>query len=111
MFSELSGNGIKYTKENTMWIVRKPDGQISWLEIGNAESGFQHIVTKHFEQFTTKFGISSETQLSEFIFNVVSQQSPIQIMSDGGCIYSIGASQVRIVIGSNGYIVTAHPIT
>ena len=93
-----------------MWIVRKPDGQISWLETGTTQSGFEHIVNRHLSDFQ-EFGVYSETSLNTFLYSTVSQNVPTQITATGQHIYTIAGKTLSIIIGDNGYIVTAYPGT
>jgi hypothetical protein len=112
MFGELSSNGTSYTRENTMWIVRRPNGQISWLETGSSSAGFAHLLQDHpVSQFAT-FNISTETGVSPLIFDAVSSKNPVGVYHTAGTVYAMGGNKyLCVVIGSNGFIVTAHPIT
>jgi hypothetical protein len=60
-------------------------------------------------QFATYFNVYSEAQLCSFLYDVVSQQTPVEIVPDGQNIYVIDGHELSIIIGSNGFIVTAHP--
>ena len=81
----------------TRWITRNADGKICWLETSNPQgtAGFNHILERHMNDFST-FGINSESELLNFLNDTV---------------YQIGDKYLNVVISSNGFIVTAHPIT
>ena len=110
--SELSRDGTKYTKENIMWIVRRPNGQISWLETGSESAGFQHILKQHpLSQFKS-LGITTESQLSKLIYESVSTKNPVGTYKAGGFVYAMENDRFfNIVIGSNGFLVDAYDIT
>ncbi|MCM1546923.1 MAG: hypothetical protein NC034_01060, partial [Ruminococcus sp.] len=112
LFDELIQNGEKFTRENVMWITRDVEGKIVWLETGNSSAGFNHILTRHpVEQFST-FGVNSEADLSQLLLDTVSNKIPIGTYGGSGTVYTINENTyINIVIGSNGYVVTAHPIT
>lgn len=93
-----------------MWIVRKPDGKICWLEtgkLGDNASGFAHIVDEHYTNFSGVFGISTKTDISKMIYTVVATQNPTNIIGDE-YIYLVNGRSLSVVIGNNGYIVTAY---
>jgi hypothetical protein len=111
LFSELANNGAKFNKEETLWIVRRPNGQISWLETGTLESGFNHILIEHPVSQFSSFGVTSEAELSFFIKNAVSTMTPVGYYKDG-LVYSHGnQGYLRILYSDKGYIVTAHKIS
>lgn len=112
MFDELSANGIKFTKENTMWITRTYDGKICWLETGTASSGFKHILNNHPVSQFSSFNVSSELGVSSLIYNTVSTKTPVGTCGSGGLVYSFGNQKyLNVVISSNGYIVNAYNIS
>ena len=112
MFNQLSASNTKFNKENTMWIVRKADGKICWLESGNESSGFKHIMQQHpVSQFAT-FNVSSELGVSSLIYKTISESYPVGTYGSGGLVYSLGNQKyLNIVISSNGYIVNAYNVS
>lgn len=111
LFDELSAKNVSYSKEKTMWIVRKPDGKICWMEtgkLGDKASGFAHIVDEHYTDFSGAFGINSKSDISKMIYTVVATQNPNNIIGDE-YIYLINGRSLSVIIGNNGYIVTAYP--
>ena len=99
----------KYDRNKTMWITRKTDGSICWLETGNENAGFNHVLANHKTDFAN-IGITSEVQISSLVYNLVKNHNPIEIIeSSGKHVYSYMGKYIRVVISSNGYIVTAFP--
>lgn len=112
MFDELSERGEKFSREKTHWITRTPEGRVVWLEEGiTEESGFKHLSRpERLYAFRKRYStINSPYDLSDFIYKIVSEQSPIRIGEEGEHFYSVLGREIKIVIGSNGYIVTAYP--
>ena len=123
LIAELENNGIKFTKENIVWITRDRTGQIGWLEKGNSSAGLEHILngdgasTGHASDFKNAFGISKE-EIPSFLHKVISQGTVISNeyrfvnghMGYDRIYYYEGNHYVLTGIGSNGFIVTAYPI-
>lgn len=112
LFAELSRNNAKYDKKNTMWIARRPDGKVSWLEVGKVgtakDAGFLHILDHHPLSQFKDFGVTSNAQLSNLIYDAVKNRTPTQILPGDQYVYSINGRILSVIISSNGYIVTAH---
>lgn len=112
MFNQLSTSNTKFNKESTMWIVRKADGQICWLESGNESSGFKHIMQQHPVSQFAAFNVSSELGVSSLIYDTISTKMPIGTYGADGLVYSFGGNKyLNVVIGSNGYIVNAYNVS
>ena len=112
MFNQLSANNTKFNKESTMWIVRKADGQICWLESGNESSGFKHIMQRHPASQFAAFNVSSELGVSSLIYKTITESYPVGTYGSGGLVYSFGNQKyLNIVISSNGYIVDAYNVS
>lgn len=113
LFAELTANSIKFTKEATQWIKRTPSGKITWLEIGNDSAGLQHIMLRHSGEFSS-WGYTTESAVSDLVMKTVSTQAGTEI-STGARVYDVVVNgvnkQMKVVTGSNGFIVTAHPYT
>jgi hypothetical protein len=112
LIAELGRQGVKHTPEDIVRITRLSDGRIVFLERGNANAGLQHIVQRHSSQFASR-GIS-EAQIPDVIMDVLRNGRPVGTRR-GGTIYEItinGETQhILIVVGGNGFIVTAYPVT
>ena len=117
----LNKKGVKFSQDKLIFTLAAPpdiktDAGVVFMEEGNAKSGLLHF-QKHNTQFADK-GLSGD-QLVLFIENKLSR-SPDSVGKPSGAgqtgtlaMYSAAAGKglfdVCIVIGSNGYIVTAHP--
>lgn len=59
-------SGVRFTKENIVFITKDGTGQTVWLEKGNALAGLQHILDGdgrspgHTADFERVFGVSRE---------------------------------------------------
>ena len=51
---ELTKNGIKFTPENVLATGKNAKNQVVFLEIGNSDSGLQHILERHAVDFANK---------------------------------------------------------
>ena len=91
------------------------DGSIAWLEQGTSSAGLEHIINNHGLQFA-QFGIGEE-DIPGLIMDTLSNKAPTQYIPDlvkggGQFIYNtLGDVEhdFSIVVGSNGYIITAFP--
>jgi hypothetical protein len=68
-------------------------------------------MARHGAQFA-QIGINSAEEVTEFLINLVATQAPIAEDAEGAIEYvaSVGGVDriIRIVIGANGFIVTAY---
>ncbi len=114
----LSRCGVKYDKDSLVFVTRDKSGKPIWLEEGNTLSGLKHILDYadkgqgHADDFTKKFGVSREN-IPKFIKDTITERKLISSAPDpkGGTdyIYFYKGGNIKIVIGGNGYIITAHP--
>ena len=56
--STLEKSGVKFTKENIVFITKDGTGQTVWLETGSQSTGMQHIISRHADDFQTKHGVA-----------------------------------------------------
>lgn len=122
--SELQASGVKFTKEDVIFVTKDKTGQLVWLEKGNKTAGLEHILngdgntTGHAQDFEKAFGVN-RSQLPEYLNNVISRGQIVSnekklIGSRLGFerIYDYkGQYYVLTGIGTNGFIVSAYPIT
>lgn len=105
--------GVKFTESAIVGITRTVAGRIVWLETGTASAGLTHIMQRHGSQFAA-WGLRSQQAVAQFLVNTVRTVSPVAAQSGGAFdfVVRVGGAErmVRIVIGSNGFIVTAHPL-
>jgi hypothetical protein len=95
------------------------DGKITWLETGSGGeggSGLLHILERHANQFA-QLGVDA-SNIPNVIINTLKDQNPSQVIPDavrGGDIRifstMVGGIEhgLAVVVGGNGYIVTAYP--
>ena len=116
LFAELDANGVKYTKENVLFIARDATGQIVWLETGNKLAGLEHIIARHAGDFKRAFDLSEE-QIAAYLENVVRYGKVVsnKIVTRNGrkgfereYDYQ-GKHYVITGIGLNGFMVSAYP--
>lgn len=117
LLAELLKSGVKISPKNVVFTAKDKNGQVVWLENGNATKGLEHI-KKHTNDFIRKHNIQ-EKRLVCHLRNVIKYgvvvHSQEKILSNGkmglekiylykGKYYTLGA------IGTNGYIVSMYPI-
>ena len=123
LINELQKNGVKFTKEDMVFITKDATGQTIWLEKGNQSAGLEHILNGngtspgHAKDFEKAFGVS-KNQIPSFLNDVVSKGTIVSnelksMNGQGGferVYYYGGKYYVLTGIGTNGFIVTAYPI-
>lgn len=100
--------------KETRNIVKDSFDNTRWLEEGSSASGWRHILSRHKDDFISKFGISTEGEIEDLIYRSVKAGTPnsIPIEKGGGTayIYYVASDKpMTTIVGSNGYIVTAYP--
>lgn len=113
LMNALRGAGVKFAEAAVVGIARTTAGRLVWLEAGTAASGLAHIVARHGSQFA-QWGLRTGPQIANFVMNTVRTGTPIATHAGGAVDYAVKIGDtirvVRVVFGSNGYIVTAHPL-
>lgn len=123
MVQPLVDAGVKFTKEDVLFVTHDEFGQMIWLEKGNSGAGLEHILYSgnngrgHLNDFTNMFGIS-ESQIPQFINDMISNGKVVNnaIKTINGRlgyekIYKYKEKYFLLsAIGLNGFIVTAYPI-
>ncbi len=101
-----------------VFITKDKSGQTVWLEKGNAASGLEHIIDRHAKDFQAKHDVS-EAQIDNHL-NTVFTEGKIEYnrttQRNGHIGYERlyshdGKYYLQTGIGSNGYIVSAYPIS
>ena len=133
--SILNKNDVKHEASDILWVVKtneaghqldydidkytKDDAElrktrIVFLEEGSDRGGLRHIL-KHAQQFKDKFpGIESNNDVSKFIEHTMENYQPFGSKKGKNegitVVYRFEGDKYLVVgIGSNGFIVTAHP--
>lgn len=113
LLAALRAAGAKFTPEAIVGITRTVTGRIVWLETGTAAAGLGHIMQRHGSQFAA-WGLRTGPQVGQFIMNTLRTATPIATHPGGAMDFAVRVNGVdrvvRIVIGGNGFVVTAHPL-
>jgi hypothetical protein len=113
---ELEKAGVKFDKENVIFVTRTSDNQLVWLELGNDYSGLKHILKRHANDFNKKLVIK-ENDIISLIEDII-KRGKIEysrVFKSKGIdkiekLYKYENKYYFIVaLGTNGYIVTVHP--
>jgi len=109
----------------TLGIVKRSDGNVIWLEeglteaeakaMGKTPTGWKHVWEKHGIDFDSKFGVSTEDGIQNYIYDSIKYgiKETIPPEFGGGIKYIYEAQpgkKMVTIVGDNGYIVTAYPI-
>lgn len=123
LIKELESNGVKFSKEDIVFITKDKTGQTVWLEKGNSSAGLEHIINGngttpgHAKDFEQAFGVS-KAEIPNYLNKVISNGSVIsnELKNINGrsgferIYYFDKKYYVLTGIGTNGFIVTAYPI-
>lgn len=117
LIKELESNGVKFSKEDIVFITKDKTGQTIWLEKGNSAAGLEHIIQRHSRDFAEKHGINSaniSTYLKQVFLNGKIEYAR-QTYKSGKTGYEKlynykGQYYLLTGVGTNGFIVTAYPI-
>ena len=116
LIKELNNSDIKFTEKDILFITRDKTNQIVWLEKGNKFAGFEHIKSRHGQDFVKAFNFNEDT-LHESLYKVIKfgniVDDHIEIRNGISSITRVydyeGAYYLLTGIGINGFIVTARP--
>ena len=112
---ELQETGVKFNKEEIVFIARDMTGQLVWLETGTLQAGLKHILAKHLKDFMTAFQLE-EKDIPLFLESIVTYGKVISNLPSKNAngfdrIYEYKGNYYMFAgIGDNGFIVTAFPI-
>jgi uncharacterized protein YukE len=121
LIRQLRESGKKFNEKDIVGITRTPSGEINWLEEGNPKSGLEHIMNGdgtpgdegHGQDFAN-IGVQGKENVARLIIDTVQNETPVKTMGASGRVYNVTVNgvlrRILIVVGSNGYIVTAYPI-
>ncbi len=111
LIAELTERGIKHNPKAIVAITKLNNGQIIFLETGNAQAGWQHILEKHRPDFENR-GISPN-QIVDLLMLAIKQGQLLGTQGRSRRIYQVNfESQLQYIsidLGSNGYLVSANP--
>lgn len=115
LIAEVQAAGNKINPAEVLHIARAPDGRIIWIERGNGAAGLSHILrAERIRDFTNK-GVAP-TDIPGIAVRAVTEGTPLGRVRRGGVAYDVDVGNGRrekivVVVGSNGYIVTARPMS
>ncbi|WGL53950.1 hypothetical protein P5P86_09010 [Nocardioides sp. BP30] len=111
LLAELDREGVKFSRDDVMMVFRDSDGRIVFLEKGNANAGFEHILGEHADDFV-KAGIP-KSEIQSVIKQALTDGNVVGTQGRGRLIYEVTVDgevrHVAITVGKNGYIVGANP--
>lgn len=115
--------GVKFNREDVIFLTWDKTGQLLWLENGNSNRGLQHILfgdkysKGHIEDFQKKFNVKKEDVakfINDFVTNGKLMYSVLKKRGEKTGyerLYKKGRNYFLLVgLGTNGYIVSAYPI-
>jgi hypothetical protein len=110
LMDELAASGVKYSPERVVMVTHGPDDRLFWLETGNMESGLEHIIAGHADDFAN-IGISTD-DIPNLLENVLANGINPEYgntVAGPNVIHEYQGRSYLIAYGTNGYIVTFHP--
>ena len=115
---KLENAGVKFNKEDVIFVANDSSGQLIWLEKGNEKSGLSHIKNRHAIDFREKHSVSID-KIPQHIKTIIEkgklEYSKVTQRNGRECyerLYSkSGKYFLQTGVGSNGYLVSAYPIS
>jgi hypothetical protein len=114
LMRELQRLGVSHTPENIVRIGRQPNGQIVFLESGQAGdggNGLAHIVERHLSDFLNQ-GIP-EADIPDFVVQALTHGTKV-LKQGRRDIYELNfqgqTRYVAVTISDNGFVVGANPV-
>jgi filamentous hemagglutinin len=114
LIADVVAAGHKITPSAVVHIARAPDGRVVWLERGDERSGLSHILRAERIADFLRRGVTP-ADVPGLAVRAVTAGTPVGRVGHDGTIYEVEISggrreKVVVVIGSNGYIVSAYPL-
>ena len=117
LLKELESSGVKFSREDIIFILKDENDNISWLENGNSSVGLKHIIERHSRDFMKKHGVHSK-DIANYLRHIFANgkvEYARQTYKNGRLgyekLYSYkGKFFVLTGVGTNGFIITAYPI-
>ena len=113
---KLENAGVKFNKEEVVFVCETNDGKLVWLEKGNDRVGLKHIISRHKQNFKDLLNIN-ENEIPAKIHEIITSWNQLSktLKNIGGrdgyeYVYENNGNYiVIIVVGTNGFIVSAYP--
>jgi WXG100 family type VII secretion target len=114
LVAEVVAAGHKISPTEVVRIARAPDGRVVWLERGDASSGLSHLLLAERIARFVEVGVAP-TDIPGLAVRAILEGRPVGRKGRDGTIYDvdIGGGRHRhvvVVVGSNGYLITAYPV-
>ncbi|APU22121.1 hypothetical protein [Actinoalloteichus sp. GBA129-24] len=111
--AELRRNGVKISVERIVRMTRHRDGRIVWLELGDEGSGLGHI-NRPFRKGNFEDLGTPPHRVPGLIFAGIERGDLIGYTGRDREVYDVefdgSMRRFSVLFGSNGYIVTSHPM-
>lgn len=114
LIAEVVAAGHKISPNAVVHVARAPDGRVVWLERGDGRTGLSHLLRAERIARFADVGVAP-TDIPGLAVRAILEGRPIGRKGRDGTIYDvdIGGGRRRdivVVVGSNGYIITAYPV-
>lgn len=108
---KLENAGVKFNKDDVIFVANDSSGRLIWLEQGNNSVGLNHIVVEHGKQFEDA-GIAIEN-IPQILIETIKNGEYVGIQGRDRKVYKINYQSgediyVAITISNNGFIVGAN---
>ena len=86
---KLEEAGVKFKKDEVVFVTLSSDNQLVWLEKGNEIAGLQHIINRHTKDFSNFLGIN-KSEIPAKIREIVST-------------WQVASKKIKNIKGRDGY--------
>jgi hypothetical protein len=109
---ELLAKGENINPGRTVFTARLPDGRPVWLESGSQGAGLEHIFGRHVTDFVNK-GVAPD-ELIPLLQRAITEGNIVGTSGKARPVFRVTLADgteldIAIELGSNGFIVGAHP--
>jgi hypothetical protein len=114
LVADVVAAGHKISSNAVVHIARAPDGRVVWLERGDGRTGLSHLLRAERIARFAEVGVAP-TDIPGLAVRAILEGRPVGRKGRDGTIYDvdIGGGRHRdivVVVGANGYIITAYPV-
>jgi WXG100 family type VII secretion target len=114
LIAEVVAAGHKISPNAVVHVARAPDGRVVWLERGDGRTGLSHLLRAERIADFVAVGVAP-TDIPGLAVRAILEGVPTGRSGRDGTIYDvdIGGGRHRdivVVVGPNGYVVTAYPV-
>jgi hypothetical protein len=114
LIAEVVAAGNKISPDAVVHVARAPDGRVVWLERGDGRTGLSHLLRAERIADFVAVGVAP-ADVPGLAVRAILEGVPTGRSGRDGTVYDvdIGGGRHRdvvVVVGSNGYIVTAYPV-